>query len=556
MKAVRTVVPALRSALPSRLKRLTLALACTGTLLGGTLASFDAAAVLSPWTPFERANEALKVRVEAAWRNYRIPRAPHPDNGDEARYASHINNYAKGLPHDALGVVQGYAYDALLTAIASGKNSDFEAIPLGTPNGAKQRNPQAMYTFYLEGTDPYSLGMPAAPAFASAQQASEAIEVLWQAVTRDVPYTQYDTDPLIAQAAADMSRFSDFRGPKASGSVTPQTLFRGIGQGELSGPYISQFLYKPIPYGGTSIDQKYKVPVAGNDHLTSYAEWLSIQNGGSPSGVTTENYDGTKRHIRNGRDMAQYVLKDFITEPYLSAALIIGSFGSGADMPNSPVKNSLTQANGPLWSTNHVLDALSRVAMLSQSAAWYQKWQVHRRARPEVFFGRVHNHLTGAATYPINPELFDSPALDMTFGAHGTYLLPTATPAGSPLHPSYPAGHALMAGASVTVLKAFFNGAFVIPSPVVPDADGTALLPYAGPALTIEGELNKLASNISLGRDIAGVHYRTDGDLGIKLGEDLAISVLSDLVNTYHEDVTFSFNRFDGTPVVIKKTLH
>lgn len=542
--------PASRPARPSRLKHLTLALACAGTL-----ASLPAAAELSPWSPSERANEALKIRVEAAWRNYRAPRAAHPDNGDEARYAEHFNNYSKGLPHNALGEVEGHAYDALLKAIASGKNADFEAIPLGTPNGAKQRNPQAMYAFYLEGTDPHALGMPAAPAFSSAWQASEAIEVLWQAVTRDVPFASYDSDPLIAQAAADMSRFSDFRGPKAGGSVTPQTLFRGIGKDETVGPYISQFLYKPIPYGAGSVEQKYQVPVAGNDHLTSYAEWLSIQNGGNPGGVTSAIMDGSRRHIRNGRDMAQYVLRDFINQPYLSAALIIGGFNANALMPNSPVKNSVTQTRDPMWGPNQVLDALSRVATMSQSAAWYQKWQVHRRARPEVFFGRVHNHLSGAKSYPINPELFSSPALAMSYLDHGSYLLPMATPAGSPLHPSYPAGHALMAGASVTVMKAFFNGDFVIPSPVVPNEDGTALVPYSGPALTIESELNKLASNISLGRDIAGVHYRTDGDLGMKLGEDLAISMLQDMVNTYHEDVSFSFRRFDGTPVVISKTL-
>jgi hypothetical protein len=538
-----------RTAIPFRITHLSIAL---GLALAG--ASFAASAELSPWTPFERANEALKVRIEAAWRNYRTPRAAHLDNGDEARYASHFNNYSKGLPHDALGEVQGYAYDALLKAVASGKNADFEAIPLG--GNQKLRNPQAMYTFYLEGIDTNALGMPAAPAFSSAQQASESIEVLWQALTRDVPYANYDSDPLIAQAAADMSRFSDFRGPKANGAVTPQTLFRGIGKDETVGPYISQFLYKSIPYGAGSVDQKLKVPVAGNDHLTSYAEWLNIQNGANPSGVTTENFDSTKRYIRNGRDMAQYVLKDFINQPYMNAALIIGGFGSGALMPNNPVANSLTQANGPLWSTNHVIDALSRVSMISQSAAWYQKWQVHRRARPEVFFGRVHNHLTGARSYPINGELLSSPALAMTYIANNSYLLPMATPAGSPLHPSYPAGHALMAGASVTMMKAFFNGDFVIPSPVVPNADGTALDPYTGPALTIEGELNKLASNISLGRDIAGVHYRADGDLGTKLGEDLAISVLQDMVNTYHEDVSFSFRRFDGTPITIKKTLN
>jgi len=165
----------------------------------------------------------------------------------------------------------------------------------------------------------------------------------------------------------------------------------------------------------------------------------------------------------------------------------------------------------------------------------------------------VHNHLSGVASYPINAELFASPALMRTFAYSGTYLLPMASPAGAPLHPSYPAAHATMAGAAITVLKAFYKGSFVIPAPVVASDDGLTLLPYTGPALTVEGELNKLASNISLGRDTAGVHYRSDGDEGIRLGEELAIRVLQDLINTYNEAVEFRFNRVDGTPVVITK---
>jgi hypothetical protein len=111
-----------------------------------------------------------------------------------------------------------------------------------------------------------------------------------------------------------------------------------------------------------------------------------------------------------------------------------------------------------------------------------------------------------------------------------------------------------MSGAAATMLKAFFNGDYVIPNPVMPNADGTALVSYDGEPLTIEGELNKLASNIALGRDAGGLHYRTDGDLGMALGEQYAISILQELVNSYNEDFGgFSFNRFDGTPVTIQK---
>ena len=38
--------------------------------------------------------------------------------------------------------------------------------------------------------------------------------------------------------------------------------------------------------------------------------------------------------------------------------------------------------------------------------------------------------------------------------------------------------------------------------------------------------MNKLAANIALGRDYAGVHYRTDGVEGILLGEKVALALL------------------------------
>ncbi len=105
--------------------------------------------------------------------------------------------------------------------------------------------------------------------------------------------------------------------------------------------------------------------------------------------------------------------------------------------------------------------------------------------------------------------------------AQGNLFLPLAFPEGSPTHPAYPAGHASIAGACVTVLKAFFNPDFVIPSPVQANADGTALEAIST-ELTLGNELDKLGANISIGRDTAGVHYRTDGIEGLLLGEQVA----------------------------------
>jgi len=78
------------------------------------------------------------------------------------------------------------------------------------------------------------------------------------------------------------------------------------------------------------------------------------------------------------------------------------------------------------------------------------------------------------------------------------------------------------------------------------------LLPYKGPdVLTVGGELNKLASNIGIGRDFAGIHWRSDIIEGMKLGEELAIRFLIEQKEIFYEKFDFSITKFDGTSVTI-----
>jgi hypothetical protein len=101
-------------------------------------------------------------------------------------------------------------------------------------------------------------------------------------------------------------------------------------------------------------------------------------------------------------------------------------------------------------------------------------------------------------------------------------------------------------------LKALFDENHVIPNPVVPNAEGSALVPYAGPPLTVGGELNKVASNVATGRNIAGVHWRSDTIESLKLGEAAAINILRDQRATYNEAFDgFTFTKFDGTTVTV-----
>ncbi len=68
------------------------------------------------------------------------------------------------------------------------------------------------------------------------------------------------------------------------------------------------------------------------------------------------------------------------------------------------------------------------------------------------------------------------------------------------------------------------------------------------------GELDKLAGNIGLARNFAGVHWRSDWSESVLLGERVAHRFLEDYVRCYNEDVQFSWTRFDGvTKVTVSK---
>jgi hypothetical protein len=83
--------------------------------------------------------------------------------------------------------------------------------------------------------------------------------------------------------------------------------------------------------------------------------------------------------------------------------------------------------------------------------------------------------------------------------------------------------------------------------------DGARLEPWSGETLTLGGEIDKLAANIALGRDGAGVHFRSDSVRGLKLGEEVALGLLAETSMTYSEQFDgFTLRRFDGTAVRIQ----
>lgn len=504
----------------------------------------------SPDSPeARRLDRAFEVRRKAAEKARSLGAGRPTPNRDEADLPERLASYSKGLPHDARGVVDAPSYDLYLRALASGRPEDFERIPLG--GFVKLANPQAAYAYDLLGPDGSQLQCRAAPSFSGAEQASEMAELYWHALLRDVPFAEYGTNPLARQAADDLSALPAFAGPRSGGPggrVTPETLFRGATAGDLAGPYLSQFLWKTIPFLPIKIEARIRTAVPAADFLTRYDDWLAIQNG-QLSGVNA--FDEAPRFIRNGRDLGEYDHRDFTYQAFLGAALIALKAGTLADGGN-PYKHSRTQGAFTTFGQPYLIYLLAAATHAALKTCWYQKWLVHRRIRPEEYGGRVEVHLRKGAAMPLPETLLASAGLEETRKRWGSALLPQAYPEGCPTHPSYPAGHACISGACATVLKAVLDESHVLPEPVEASPDGLSLKPWKGVDLTVGGEIDKLASNVAIGRNFAGLHWRSDADEGLRLGEEVAIRMLEELSLTGNElFLGWSLRRFDGRRVTV-----
>jgi hypothetical protein len=533
----------------------------------------------------QRRREAIREALQ------RRPLFEQPDNNDESGYGSDVNyfaSYSKGLPHDENGEVDVSAYETLRSALAAENGGDFGDIP--QPGPRPLTNPEAAISYNTVGLDPNNVYAPAAPAFDSARTAGEMVELYWMALLRDVPFDRYSNYEDVAAAATELAGLSDFTGPTDS-----ETLFRGTIPGVQKGPHVSQFLYKNFERGVINRDQRYR-PLDPTEYMTDYDDWLAVQNGETPQGGinrTTPDEPSlgdagirksARRYPITGRDLATYVGENVSQQPYMNAALILqnsepdrNSLGNlalanlSADGPGSvPVDPNLpVDPNVPDGFVDFVRSGyqslLGGILQTHAHAAWYHKWRVHRRPRPEEFGGRVYHiknktKIDGQPAperYPIHEDLIESEALTETEDRINTTLLPQAYPDGSPTHPSYPGGHAVTAGSNGTILKAYFDEDARITNPVRPDPnDPTRLTPADVSSLTVGGEINKLATNVSYARSWAGIHYRSDTTTGLRVGERIATAVLRERlqqrpVDAYGSGGEFRFTTFDGTEVSV-----
>lgn len=430
--------------------------------------------------------------------------------------------------------------------------------------------------------------------------------------------------------------------PPDANTFDPSNAFRGSAPGAKAGPYVSQFMLlgnkmspaignktdATINYGRQVIDQKIEPFQSGSDYMVHWNAYLDVQNGANFGSDTNDAIVPTRRFITTPRDLAAYVRYDQLYQAYLNACLFMledrrfgfqrevthrytGLKGPGfpdgrrVDPNTPPSRQAFASFGGP-----HVLSMVTEVATRCLKAVRRQKFNYHRRARPErigalltlqgtngkgvgldvsdelgsttsahlatmlnaanlgpmLALVDAHNQSRLAATDAADPHLNNAAAPDPAWFANTeNYLLPMAFAEGSPMHPSYGAGHATVAGGCVTMLKAFFDTTddsgtshpWPVDVPVLQaTANGAELEEPSGnpgEGMTISGELNKLAANISIGRNMGGVHYYTDYYESLRMGERIAAGILIEQTKHYNEPVEFSFESFDGDHVHILK---
>lgn len=548
---------------------------------------------------------------------------PHDAQGllqDSRDYQAFVKGIDSGDPRDFLPIRLGPGPfnpdDSYANYDAAGNPVHAWAYPRNQQEQVKVRaweSQGAGNTFDLEGPDAQALRMPPAPRLDSQELIAEMAEVYWMSILRDVPFSNYTpgatVDAKVSTAQDSLARFYWFADETTNRlsptDLTPEALrrrrvlvqertdtvplnqlFRGVAKGDDVGPYLSQFLLIGntgingndgsrqvsdglISYGAIRIDQRVRFACPFKDFMTDWSDWLDVQNGADVRGREEYVPNPGTRFITTPRDLATYVHYDALYEAYLNACLILLGMGAPFD-PGIPFQGEdfrdkqqgFAHFGGP-----HILSLVTEVATRALKAVRFQKFNVHRRLRPEGVGGLLYQRDKNAleevqVIQPLLDALEGSSQLapEIRAKSNNGLLLPMAFPEGSPMHPAYGAGHATVAGACVTMLKAFFDTGWELPlrsgthSPIAyqPNCDGTQLEEVMlERSLTVEGELNKLAANISIGRNWAGVHYFSDYIESLRMGEELAIGILQEQKLTYGENFSMTVPLFDGGAVRI-----
>jgi hypothetical protein len=259
------------------------------------------------------------------------------------------------------------------------------------------------------------------------------VELYWQSLTRDIPFDGYPASPLIAKAAAELSRLSGL-------SRSPRRKQHGHARQHLSrfNPWRSErALHLAVPiethsYGFDHVSSTNRVGVPDRDYLTAADQWALDQIRAN-SGRGRD--DGSHAPPLAERSRLRTVGALRLPVPGASERHVESSWTSVLRRSSTATPTSSTrpirtefEIGGRMVTFGIVQVAASSVSCVRKRSAppGTRSGRVHRTLRPDAMGGRVHQTLAGKARYPIHPDL-----VKLRSGRAGIWQISKLSPAAS-----------------------------------------------------------------------------------------------------------------------------
>jgi hypothetical protein len=483
--------------------------------------------------------------------------------------------HSKGLTHDATtGFPTKDDVDLLLEARSKATTQAVDSIPLSGGATRKIRNILVGHNYNLIGTDPSpTLNVIVKPAIDSNESAFEMAEVYSKSLLRDASFWDIEQG-LNTTANTHITNLNAFPSksiaPVDTGLITAPLLHRDSLPGCDLGPYVSQVFYSFTYFNPIRLESVPPSFRGYNDNTGSQtlATWLQIQNGEEP---TTTQFGGSPLFIFSARQLMTLAFQE---SPAQTMAWLTDWIIQTLPLQFIGSDNNDAYISGGIQSLH---SSIQGVITACASTSAHHKWGVNMGLRPEVLAQRYHY----AETLNGNNALFDdvpgfqfikdrvngemAPFISEVQTQSGsTALLRTVRGNSSPMDPSLPSLWSVVAGACITIYKAYvdchdqFDVELAWPNSIAHSTDGSGVGSYTGSlptSPTINGELNKLASNLGQAQCWLGEAFRSD--LAYELGEAIAIRYLEDTIKSFHESYDgvfegFKLTKFDESFVIIK----
>lgn len=428
-------------------------------------------------------NKLLNILAKIKKNRFKNLAHPFLVNAEEWRYQKYNYNglFHKGLQHNLIDgrLVNNQDYEKIRNAIVENDQILLKDVPMALNSTIKLVNPLASLCTLILGAPQAALKLDSCPSLSSSWAAAEMVELYAHVVARDVPFNEYEINPIIAKLLdtkylnnTEVLSNLKYSPANTSKPFNPKTIFRGNLYGDETGPYISQLLFLEIRAGALRTKQLYTVPptriqawlekfrVEWGINLT---ETIQMQNGNlSLLPAATPGNKLENRYVYSGRSLAEIVHLDPAYQFFYQSSIILSTLGANmnGDWPTYSNQTNFATSNG----IPSVQCLLADVTNYALKHSWYWKWQNNRRLRPETFGLWIHDIKAGLIpnekNFDISDVILNNKILDEIFEINNgwlntanSYTLAQAYREGAPCHPSYVSGHAIIAGACATILQ-------------------------------------------------------------------------------------------------------